>query len=413
MRIVIIDTKLDLKNGGGSNIDLHSTACALVDQGHEVSVLTVAPARNNLPPTLPYTVIEEPISDKPLGIRGKLALVSVLRRREAEAEIYQIMAPSLFIAGALYRKLGGTVPVVAHMMNYSFFCTSPERMDAECHKHCSLLDQLRHRRGHPAKKVMGSPLRVVEHYAGRLVINNIDRFMALTGPVAEVHSRHGIQPERMTLVPCKIDYATLAARSRSTLPRVDEPDSPFRIVYVGRLVRSKGVDVLLRAVGGLDFPFVVDVVGDGPVRGDLERLAGELGIASQVCFHGWQPHEATTDFYLQANVMVHPGRWPEPQGITVLEAAALGVPLIVSDIGGPVWTLQDAALRFQPDDHVDLRNQLVRLQREPALALELMTAGRKRAQLYDRSHVIRALLEVYEDVVGTHAAAVANSPVFD
>lgn len=408
MRIIIIDTKLDLKNGGGSNIDLHSTACALVDRGFEVSVLTVAPSRNNLLPTLPYNVIEEPISDKPLGLRGKIALVSVLRRLQAEADVFQIEAPSLFIAGAMYRKLGGTVPVVAHLMNYSFFCTNPGRMDAECYKQCSLLDQLQHRQGKPVKKALGSPLRATEHYLGRLLINNIDRFMALTEPVAEVHSRHGIQPGRVSFVPCKIDYASLAARSRSTLSTVDGRDSPFRIIYVGRLVQAKGVDVLLRAVAKLDFPFVLDIVGDGPVRGELEQLTADLGITSHVCFHGWQPHEATTAFYLDADVMVHPGRWPEPQGITVLEAAALGVPLIVSDIGGPVWTLQNAALWFKPDDHIDLRDKLTKLQQEPHLALELMAAGKKQAQKFDQSHVIRALLEVYEDVTGGRGRQIAK-----
>lgn len=400
MRIFIIETKLDLKGGGGSNIDLHSTACSLVDIGHEVSVVTVAPSRNKLPEDLPYAVIEEPITSWSPGLRSKLATVSLLRRLESRADIFQIEAPSLFLAGALYRKLGGSVPVIAHLMNYGFFCTSPERMNAECYRHCTLLDQLRHRQGRPLKKVLGSPLRTVEHVAGRLLINNIDRFMALTEPVAEVHSWYGFASERMTFVPCKIDYGVLAKSSRSALQNEAGADGSFRIVYVGRLMRAKGVDILLRSVAGLEFPFVLDIVGDGPARADLEQLAVELGIESCVCFHGWQPHASTTDFYLRSHVMVHPGRWPEPQGITVLEAAALGVPLIVSDVGGPVWTLRDAALRFRPEDHIELRKQITRLQSDPKLAAEMTIAGKERARLFDRSHVIRALLNVYQDVTG-------------
>jgi len=408
MRIILVDTKLDLKNGGGSNIDLHSTACALVAEGHTVSVLTVAPSRNNLPETLPYEVIEEPISNKPLGMRGKLTLARVLKRLEHRADIYQFEAPSLFIAGALYRRLGGTVPVVAHLMNYSFFCTSPERMNASCYQHCTLLDQLRHRRGRPVKKMLGAPLRTIEHVAGRMLINDIDRFLALTEPVAQIHSLYGVDLNRVAYVPCKIDYPALSARSRLTPSQRHDAGAPFRIIYVGRLVRAKGVDVLLRAVATLEFPFVLDIVGDGLARADLERLACELGIEASVRFHGWQPHEATTDFYLAADVMVHPGRWPEPQGIAVLEAAALGIPLIVSDIGGPVLTLKDATLRFRPDDHVDLGNQIASLKRDPDLAAELVAKGRQRARLFDRPAVINALLGVYEELTGS-AAGVMRS----
>jgi glycosyltransferase involved in cell wall biosynthesis len=398
MHITLIDTKLDLQNGGGSNIDLHSTACGLVEHGHDVQVLTVVPSRNRLPESLPYAVVEVPLSDRPLGLRGKLALVSVLRRMEADTDVFQIEAPSLFISGALYRRFGGAVPVIAHLMNYGYFCTSPDRMTATCFEQCTLLDQVRHRQGAFPKKSLGAPLRVVEHYVGRRVINRVDRFLALTGPAGDVYVRHGIDPARISYLPCKIDFDGLSVRSRPEAWYASAGESPFRIIYVGRLVPAKGVDVLLRAVAGLDIPFVLDIVGDGASRGALEALAAELGITEQVIFHGWQPHETTTEYYLQAHVMVHPGRWPEPQGITVLEAAALGVPVIISDVGGPTWTLRDAALRFTPDDHLDLRAKLIELHGNSETALRISRAGRTRARLYDRTEVLRSLLAVYDDV---------------
>ena len=58
--------------------------------------------------------------------------------RRAAGAVYQIEAPSLILAGAIYRATGGKVPVVARLHNYSFFCTNIPRMDSSCWRHCSL-----------------------------------------------------------------------------------------------------------------------------------------------------------------------------------------------------------------------------------------------------------------------------------
>jgi glycosyltransferase involved in cell wall biosynthesis len=398
VRIAFVEHKLNLRTGGGSNITLHHMASALAGLGHDVTLITVTPAMNGFPADLPYRVLAEPLSDTFLNFRGKLALANLLRRRERQFDIYQLEAPSLLLAGGLYRRLGGRVPVVARLHNYSFFCTNTARMDAECHQHCTLLDQLRHRPESGARQILLAPLRVGEHWAGRLLVNRVDRFIALSPGVAEIHARQGLDAAKMALITPPIDYAALRRRARQRAVPPEDRAGLFTILFAGRLNQAKGVDTLLRAAARLDFPFRLEIVGEGDAREGLERLVGELGLAGRVEFRGWVPQAAIIDRYLDAHLFVHPGRWPEPAGRTVMEAMALGVPLVVSAVGGPPGLAGEAALTFRPDDSADLAAQITVLYRDPARAAALAVAGPRRAQRFDRQQILDQLLGVYDEL---------------
>jgi glycosyltransferase involved in cell wall biosynthesis len=113
---------------------------------------------------------------------------------------------------------------------------------------------------------------------------------------------------------------------------------PGRIVMVGRLVDKKGVDVLLRAMAGLP-QATARIIGDGPRRADLERLAAELGVADRVEFVGKQPRRGVLDALATAAVVALPskvGEGGDTDGVPVVlsEAVAAGVPVVVSDAGG-------------------------------------------------------------------------------
>ncbi|MDB5540185.1 MAG: glycosyl transferase group 1 [Devosia sp.] len=117
---------------------------------------------------------------------------------------------------------------------------------------------------------------------------------------------------------------------------------PVRALFVGRLVRTKGVREAVRAVAMCkDLQLTLDIVGDGPDRAYCVALADELGVTDRVQFHGRKPREAIEEFYRAADVFVFPS-YREPGGSVVLEAMAHGLPLIVCDRGGPSATVSDA-----------------------------------------------------------------------
>ena len=78
------------------------------------------------------------------------------------------------------------------------------------------------------------------------------------------------------------------------------------LLFVGRLKKQKGLDLLLHSLAKLPAPISLDVVGDGEEREPLEQLARELGVASRVRWHGSQPQEELVKFYRAASAVVVP-----------------------------------------------------------------------------------------------------------
>lgn len=102
------------------------------------------------------------------------------------------------------------------------------------------------------------------------------------------------------------------------------------LLYVGRLSREKGVEELVRASASTGIP--LKVAGDGPIRQDLENLVGSLGAPVDFVGHAGQAELAKLRMHCRAQVVS--STWPENAPLSALEAAADGVPLIVTSRGG-------------------------------------------------------------------------------
>ena len=111
-----------------------------------------------------------------------------------------------------------------------------------------------------------------------------------------------------------------------------EVSSARRYVHVGALTPVKDQATLLQAFAKLPRDASLDMVGDGPLRGALSKLASDLGVASRVCFRGEVDHSALPPVYRDAAAFVLPSRH-EAQGMVALEAAACGVPIVGTRVG--------------------------------------------------------------------------------
>ncbi len=114
-------------------------------------------------------------------------------------------------------------------------------------------------------------------------------------------------------------------------------------VFTGRLAREKGVETLLRALAHArrEVPRArLRVVGDGPLRPGLERLAAELGLGDAVEFTGWLPLEQIEAQLADAWALVAASMWAEPLGLTAVEAVVRGIPVVASATGGLAETVE-------------------------------------------------------------------------
>lgn len=131
------------------------------------------------------------------------------------------------------------------------------------------------------------------------------------------------------------------------------------VVSVGRLVAVKGHDVAIRSLARAGGEFRLTIVGDGPERSNLERLAVECGVAEQVIFTGALPPAEVASALERAQIFLQLSKTTltgarEGLGLSPIEAAARGLPLVVSNSGGLGETCIDGETGFVvPEDDPD------------------------------------------------------------
>ena len=161
----------------------------------------------------------------------------------------------------------------------------------------------------------------------------------------------------------------------------------FVVLFVSRLVKRKGADVAVRACAA--FPDVaLLVVGDGPERKSLERLAQELDASDRIVFVGGVDDEELPSYYSAADVFCMPctdryrGLDTEGFGIVYLEAQASGLPCIAGRCGGSVEAVEDGVTGIVLNEPTpkSVAAEIKRLLRDPALCATLGAAGRQRVE---------------------------------
>ena len=210
----------------------------------------------------------------------------------------------------------------------------------------------------------------------------------------------GLRLRRLEMMP----ETGLIELPRAGVPR--QPDGTVRLLYVGRLVRTKGLRDAIVAFSRLTSttPAVLDIVGDGVDRPAAEALVDQLGLRGVVRFHGWLARDEVEGFYRSADVFVFPS-YREPGGNVVFESMGYGVPLVVSDLGGPGSFVDDScAIRVHPHDPdqyaTALAQAMSRLIDDPPLRARMGEAGRRRAAetaLWDRK--VEQLEALWDDVL--------------
>jgi glycosyltransferase involved in cell wall biosynthesis len=172
------------------------------------------------------------------------------------------------------------------------------------------------------------------------------------------------------------------------------------LVFVGRLVSDKGVNVLIDALGLLATRgrrVGLTLIGDGPELPALRRQVDALGISSQVHFAGRRTGADLVAALNEHQVLVVPSVWQEPFGVVALEAMACGCVPLVSRSGGLPDAAGAAGVVFEPSDSQALAQAIEELLDDPALIDRLRAAGTTHLARHTRDRVARDYLQVMAD----------------
>ncbi|MBU2234834.1 MAG: glycosyltransferase family 4 protein [Proteobacteria bacterium] len=238
---------------------------------------------------------------------------------------------------------------------------------------------------------------LLERWTGRIT----NAIVTLTPQEKEDHLRFHIAPEeKFTVIHSGVDLGTfLAARSQPAETKALLGISPEMTVVgtVGRLTAVKDQDVLLRATSELNRQgekiFLV-LLGDGELRLDLEQLTIRLGIAGYVRFLGWRPDVAR--IMAVCDIFCLPSR-NEGMGKVLVEAMAMGIPIIASNIGGikDIVRPEENGLLVPVGDAAAWAEAISRLCRDPERRRRMGDAGRQMAPRYSSEEMVKMIDQLY------------------
>ena len=167
------------------------------------------------------------------------------------------------------------------------------------------------------------------------------------------------------------------------LPNILKRQVPLKILYAGRMLSLKRVDTLIRGFGVLlqEYPDArLLLIGDGPARPELEKLADHLGLRKHIDFQSGLPMEAVWQTMRSSHVFVLPSNGYEGWGAVINEAMTEGCAVVASDAAGSAKTMiQDGVngLLFRSGNWRQLGELLIRLHQNESLRQQLAVAGQK------------------------------------
>jgi len=209
--------------------------------------------------------------------------------------------------------------------------------------------------------------------------------------------------ERCEVIPPAADVQKrdVDEREQKHLRQEIEADDKKVILFVGRLVYYKGVDILLRAMTEVEDAILI-AVGKGPEREALQELTSELGITDQVRFPGFVSEDDLPVYYSIADLFVLPSvSSSEAFGIVQIEAMMYGVPVVNTSLDTGVASVSrdgETGLTVPPDDVEALTEAIQTLLSDPELRAQFSSASQKRSQDFEKDHVVGQYAELYDEV---------------
>lgn len=179
------------------------------------------------------------------------------------------------------------------------------------------------------------------------------------------------------------------------------------VLFVGRLVYEKGIHILLQAISSLapQYPEIkAIIVGEGPMRNELEQMTYRLGIRDKVIFTGFINDDELSALYHIAYVAVFPSLY-EPFGIVALEAMSASKPVIVSDVGGlsEIVISGKTGLKIRPNNVYDLIDALSYILNNEGVAHSMGKAGKEYVfKNYTWDKISKSTINIYEKVLAEY-----------
>jgi glycosyltransferase involved in cell wall biosynthesis len=207
---------------------------------------------------------------------------------------------------------------------------------------------------------------------------------------------------RAALPQTQVIYHGVSRATPPTHSLNNRADGPICFAFVGRLVKEKGVSLLLQSAHELaveGFDFRLKIVGDGPERAGLEALADKLGLKKNIEFTGAISMASISTILSETTAVVMPSTWEDVAPLVALEQMMQGRLVIASDVGGLGETVNGFGLRFPPGNIAALKLCMRQAIESPSLSIQMGN----RAQLnaisnFSEERMVEEHLQLYRRI---------------
>lgn len=236
--------------------------------------------------------------------------------------------------------------------------------------------------------------------ATRIVWNSAAAVVAVSDGLRDL-SLQAVPSVSIEVIPNGVDCECF---SPAETPK--RPTTPVQLLFVGRVVRQKGLSYLLDALATIKAQGIVDwelrIVGDGPLRSRLEEQAVQTGIDDSVEFVGWLPFERIPAEIQSADIFVLPSII-EGMPLVLLQAMACGLPVLATEVSGTIDLVEPGknGLLVPAQDAMALAEALTLLLADQSLRNQMGKRSREIARTMDWSEIASSYYALYQSVLSS------------
>ena len=398
---------------GGAEISMFETARLLESYGHQVAFFSMHHPLNYPSVFSPFFVSQTDYGDAELNFFQKAKIAGrLVYSSEARNKIRALIKqekPDIVHLNNIYHQLSPSiidelyylnVPMVMTMRDFKMVC--PSYLCFRQNEECDLCSQGKYYYCFLHRCTKGSYsksfLNMVEMYLHHHVKKIYYKVNAFISPSMYLKTK----VEKMGFNKPVVHLPNFV-RAKDFTPNFEAKEKS--LVYFGRLSQEKGLARLLEAVKNIDV--ILKIIGDGPQREELERKAKDGGLCD-VRFLGYRQEEGLHEEIRKSLFVVLPSEWPENYPRSVIEAFALGKPVIGARIGGIPELVKDyvTGLTFVPGNIRQLRELICYLINHPDTVREMGERARQfvETELSPEKHYSR-LREIYEQAMAAKRKA--------
>ncbi|PWB54272.1 MAG: hypothetical protein C3F06_05260 [Candidatus Methanoperedenaceae archaeon] len=234
---------------------------------------------------------------------------------------------------------------------------------------------------------------------GNFIFNNIDKVAALSDSDKKYLISIGVDSRKIIVIPNAINHEYLDIISYN-MKKQEEHDEKI-LLYVGVLIKRKGVDYLIKSIPDIikNNRLSLIIVGKGDYREQLETLVDKLDLANNIIFKGSVSTEELYYYYNNADIFVLPSV-SEGLPTTILEAMYFGLPVVTTDIPGIRDHFSDSAILVPPKNEKELSKAIIRVLNDLSLREGLSRRGKELVrEKYTWDKVSNTYINIYHELL--------------